>query len=284
MRSSAGRQGRIVQRVFLYLLMALLAVPFVYPMLWMIFASFKPNAELFAFPPRLLPQHWTWQGFGRLTESNPFFQQYFNSLYIAVLTTVGTIAVAALAGYAFARIRFAGANKLFVVIMCTIFLPAEVTIIPIFQWMNRLGLLDTHIPLIVVPIFGPAAVTATFLFRQFFLTLPKELEEAAALDGIGRLGTFWRIALPLARPAIGAVAIMTFLRSFNMYFEPLIYLRSPQLLTVGVGLTRYQDNFGEPLFNTQLAATSLAVLPILIVFVLAQRQFVEGLSQTGLKG
>lgn len=163
-------------------------------------------------------------------------------------------------------------------------IPGEVTIIPIFRWVAQLGLMDTHWPLIIVPIIGPPCVIGVFIFRQFFLSLPGELDEAGRLDGLGRLGTFRRIALPLAGPAIAAVGIMKFLSSFNMYFEPLIFLRSEERFTVGIGLTHYQDNYGEPLYNTQIGATALTIIPVLLVFLFAQRQFVEGLAHTGIKG
>lgn len=278
------RRRTIARALLLYLLLGVLSIPFLYPTLWMIFSSFKPTSEIYAVPPTLLPTNWTLEGWSKVFTANPFAQQYFNSLYMSVVITVATIFIGAMAGYAFARIRFRFAGVLFVVLLSGIMIPQEVTIIPIFQWVNSLGLMNTHWPLIILPIFGPGSVIATFIFRQFFLGLPLELEEAGRLDGLGRLGMFGRIAMPLAGPAIATVAIMTFLKSFNTYFEALIFLRTPETFTVGLGLTRYQDLYGEPLWNTQLGATTLAVVPILIVFLFAQRQFVEGLSRTGLKG
>lgn len=272
-----------VAKLGLYVLLAILAIPFLYPTLWMVFSAFKPASEIFAFPPTLLPQEWTLSGWPAVFTENPFAIQYLNSLYIAVIVTALTIIVGALAGYAFARIRFPFAGPLFVVLLSAMMLPSDVTIIPIFQWANALGLVDTHWPLILLPVFGSGGVLATFIFRQFFLGLPVELEEAARIDGLGRFGIFSRIALPLAGPAVATVAILAFLRSFNMYFEALIFLKTPEMFTVGLGITRYQDNYGEPLWNTQLGATTLTVIPVLIVFLFAQKQFVESLSNTGLK-
>ncbi|GAB3757461.1 carbohydrate ABC transporter permease [Microlunatus parietis] len=287
MRSELRRRRltrRILIHAVLYGLLALLAVPFVYPTLWMLFSAFKPAAEIFAYPPRLLPQTWTLDGVGKIFTANPFARQYLNSLYLSTVITISTVIIGSAAGYAFARIRFPFAGPLFLILIATIFLPGEVTIIPIFRWVNQLGLMDHHLPLIILSVFGSGSVLATFIFRQFFLSLPVELEEAGRLDGLGRIGLYRLIALPLAGPAIAAVSIMTFLNSFNMYFVPLIFLRTPELFPVGLGLTRYQDGYGEPLYNTQLGATTLAVLPVLIVFLFAQRQFVEGLSRTALKG
>lgn len=270
-------------KVALYALLAIAAIPFVYPLLWMVFSSFKPASEIFATPPTLLPDRWTFDAWPRVFTENPFLQQYANSLYIAVVVTLLTIVVAALAGYAFARIRFPFAGGFFLLLLSGMMLPPEVTVIPIFRWASDLGLIDTHWPLILLPVFGSGGIVATFVFRQFFLGIPEEIEEAARLDGLGRLHIFWQIAMPLAGPAIATVAILQFLRSFNTYFEAIIFLKTPEMLTVGVGLTRYQDMYGEPMWSTQLAATTLTVIPMLVVFLFAQRQFVESLSRTGLK-
>jgi multiple sugar transport system permease protein len=268
----------------LYVLLAVMSIPFVYPTIWMILAAFKPSNEIFATPPSLLPREWTLEGVSKIFTVVPFAQQYFNSLYIATVVTAASIIICALAGYAFARIRFPFRSGLFLLLISALMIPGEVTIIPIFRWVAQLGLMDTHWPLIIVPIFGPQCVIGVFIFRQFFLSLPDELEEAGRLDGLGRLGLFRRIAFPLSGPAVAAVGIMKFLNSFNMYFEPLIFLRSEERFTVGLGLTQYQDNYGEPLYNTQIGATALTIIPVLIVFLFAQRQFVEGLARTGIKG
>ncbi len=283
-KTSAGSRVRSrVNKVVLYFLLVVLAVPFLYPTLWMLFSSFKPTSEIFGFPPKLLPQDWTLAAWPAIFTENPFLRQYANSLYIAVVVTVLTIVVSALAGYSFARIRFRFAGPLFLLLLSGMMLPTDVTIIPVFQWANQLGLTDTHWPLILLPVFGSGGIVATFIFRQFFLGLPVELEEAARLDGLGRLQIFWRIAMPLAGPAVATVAILQFLKSFNMYFEPLVFLKTPEMFTVGLGLTRYQDQYGEPMWNSQLGATTLTVVPVLIVFLFAQRQFVESLTRTGLK-
>lgn len=274
----------VARRIGLYAILLIAAVPFLYPTLWMVFSSFKPNNEMFAIPPRLLPQQWTLEGMRDVFTLTPFLQQYWNTLYMAVLITVGSIVVGALAGYAFARIKFPGASVVFLLMISSMFIPAEVAIIPIFQWVTKLGLMDNHIPLIVIFTLGPTSVISVFIFRQLFLSLPLELEEAGRLDGLGRMGLFGRIAMPLAGPAIGAVAIMKFLAAFNMYFEPLIFIRDANALPISVALTRYTSGYGEPLYNAQLGATALSTIPVLIVFLLAQRQFIEGLSRAGLKG
>jgi multiple sugar transport system permease protein len=250
----------------------------------MVTSSFKPISQIFAFPPELLPRQLDTEAYRQVFTLQPFARQYFNSAYIAAIVTVGTMAIASLAGYAFARIRFPGQNALFLVVLTGLLIPAEVTIVPLLQMCLKLGLVNTHWPLIIVPIIGAPSVVATFIMRQFFLSLPVELEEAARIDGLGRFGMFWRIALPLSRPALGAVAIFTFLHSWNLFLEPIVFLSSPEKFTLPQALTQFVDAYGGPMWNVQLAAASLTALPVMIVFVLAQRQFIEGLAHTGLKG
>jgi len=188
-------------KVVLYGVLMVLAIPFVFPTWWMVTSSFKPVSEIFAYPPSLWPSSPRLEAYQRVFELQPFERQYVNSLYIALVVTLGTMAVASLSGYAFARIRFRGQNVLFLVVLAGLLIPSEVTIVPLFQMFLRFDLIDTHWPLILVPIFGAPSVLATFIMRQFFISLPMELEEAARVDGLGRFATFWRIVLPLSRPA-----------------------------------------------------------------------------------
>lgn len=272
------------RKVVLYGLLSVLAIPFVFPTWWMITSSFKPISQIFAFPPELWPSDPTLDGYVGAFTAQPFALQYFNSMYIAIVVTVGTMLFASMAGYAFARIRFRGQGILFLVVLTGLLIPAEVTIVPLFQMFNSWGMIDTHWPLILVSTFGAPSVLATFIMRQYFITLPVELEEAARIDGLGRWRIYWSIALPLSRSALAAVAIFTFLHVWNLYLEPTVYLQTPELFTLPQALTRYTDAYGGEMWNVQLAAATLTALPVLIVFVFAQKQFVEGLAQTGLKG
>jgi multiple sugar transport system permease protein len=271
------------RRIALYIVLVLLAVPFVFPTWWMITASLLPANEVLSYPPKLFPTSPRWENYATAFRDYPLAQQYFNSLYIAVIVTVSTMFVASLAGYAFARIRFRG-DKLFVIVLVGLLIPSEVTIIPLFRMVDSLGLTNTHWPLIIIPIFGAPSVLATFVMRQFFITVPDELEEAGRLDGLGRFGLYRRIALPIARPALAAVAIFTFLNTWNFFLEPLVYLTDKSMFTLPLALTQYVDVYGGNIWNVQLAASVTTVLPVLAVFIVAQRQFVEGLAQTGLKG
>jgi multiple sugar transport system permease protein len=270
-------------KIACYAVMVVLAVPFVFPTWWMITASLLPANEVLAYPPKLFPASPQWENYRTAFTDFPLAQQYFNSLYIAVLVTLGTMFFSSLAGYAFARIRFRG-EKVFGLILVGLMVPSEVTIIPLFRLVDDLGLTNTHWPLIVVPIFGAPSVLATFVMRQFFITIPGELEEAGRLDGLSRFGLYRRVALPIAKPALAAVAIFTFLNTWNFFLEPLVYLTDKSMFTLPVALTQYVDVYGGHLWNVQLAAATTTVVPVLVVFIVAQRQFVEGLAQSGLKG
>ena len=271
-------------KTLLYGLMCVLLIPFVFPTWWMVTSSVKPISDIFAFPPDLWPRRFDWTTYGKVFELQPFAQQYWNSAYIAAVVTVGTMVFSSMAGYAFARIKFPGANLLFTIVLLGLLIPSEVTIVPLFQMFLQWGMINTHWPLILVPIFGAPSVFATFVMRQFFIALPVELEEAARVDGLGRFKIFWIIALPLAKPALGAVAIFTFLHSWNLYLEPIVFLTTPGNFTLPQALTQYVDVYQGPMWNTQLAAATLTALPVLVVFIFAQRQFIEGLAHTGLKG
>jgi multiple sugar transport system permease protein len=268
----------------LYGLMCVLLIPFVFPTWWMVTSSVKPISDIFAFPPDLWPRRFDFTTYAQVFELQPFARQYWNSAYIAALVTVGTMVISSMAGYAFARIKFPFSNAIFMVVLLGLLIPSEVTIVPLFQIFLGWGMINTHWPLILVPIFGAPSVFATFVMRQFFIALPVELEEAARVDGLGRFKIFWTIALPLAKPALGAVAIFTFLHSWNLYLEPIVFLSSTQMFTLPQALTQFTDAYGGAMWNIQLAAATMTAIPVLLVFIVAQKQFVEGLAHTGLKG
>lgn len=271
-------------RIALYGLLCVLLIPFVFPTWWMVTSSVKPISDIFAFPPDLWPRRFDWSTYQKVFELQPFALQYWNSAYIAALVTIGTMIFSSMAGYAFARIKFPGANVLFTIVLLGLLIPSEVTIVPLFQMFLKWGMINTHWPLILVPIFGAPSVFATFVMRQFFIALPGELEEAARVDGLGRFKIFWIIALPLAKPALGAVAIFTFLHSWNLYLEPIVFISSRNMFTLPQALTQFTDAYGGAMWNIQMAAATMTALPVLAVFIVAQKQFVEGLAHTGLKG
>lgn len=265
--------------------LALGAVPVLLPLAWMVATSLKKEFEVFEFPPRLIPRTFEWHNYIDVMTEGLFARQYLSSLYIALLTVLGTAVVSALAGYALARLRFPGQRILLPALLTALLLPVEVIIVPLYVLTSALGWIGTQIPLVVEPIFGAPAVVGTFLMRQFFLSLPRELEDAGRVDGLGTFGVFRHIALPLARPAIATLAILTFLASWNAFLEPLVFTAGDkELATIPVGLSLMSDYFGQPVFNLQMAATTLSILPVVVIFLLAQRHIVEGISRSGLKG
>ena len=283
-RSMNAKSMRRLGRVLWYIVVVIMSIPFVFPFWWMVASSFKKPYGIFEFPPKLLPRTWDLSNFTTAFNFIPLGRHLFNSLYIAVLVTIGTIIVSTLAGYAFARIRFRGRTLLFLMLMSALMMPAEVTIIPNFLLMKTLKLTNSHIPLIILPIMGGHGVLTTFLMRQFYLNFPSDIEDAAKIDGLSVFGVYWRIALPMARPALAAVAILTFLYSWTLFLEPLILIDSLELFTVPIALRSYYDQYGQPLWGVQLAATTVSVIPILLVFVAAQKQVIQSFSLSGIKG
>ena len=278
------RTSRHIWAIVSYVCIAVLLIPVVFPLLWMLGSSLKDINEVFANPPVIIPSSFHWENYARVFEFQPFWQQYLNSLGIAIAVTVGTVVISTMSGFAFARLEFPGRDKLFILGLVGLLVPTMVTLIPLFQAARTLGWLDTPIPVIVFPLFGLQVAFGTFLMRQFFLSLPRELEDAGRVDGLNPLGRLFYIGLPLAGPAVAALAILAYLTSWNLYLEPLIYLVSPEHQTVPVAITQFRDFYSGPLWNVQMAATTLSVIPPLVVFLLAQRRFIEGISLTGLKG
>jgi multiple sugar transport system permease protein len=272
------------KKAAMYLLLILLAVPFVFPFWWMVSSAFKQPAEIFAYPPTLLPTSFSFNNFIDVFNYQPFARHYFNSLLIAAAVTIGTLFVSSLAGYGFARIKFPGKTVLFIMLLSALMLPSEVTIIPNFFFMKSLNLTNTHIPLILIPIFGAQGVIGTFMVRQFFLSLPREIEEAGLLDGASRWGLFWHIALPIARPVLAGLSILAFLYSWNLFLEPLVFIDDINLYTLPLSLRNYNDVYGAPLWHLQLTATTMAVVPVLIVYVIGQRQIIDSFASSGVKG
>ena len=264
--------------------MSLLAIPFVFPFLWMFSSSLKTPLDIFTYPPALIPADPQWNNFVEAFQFQPLGRQFFNSVYIAVIVTVGTLIIASLAGYAFARVRFPLRSLLFLLLLLGLMMPAEVTIIPNYLLMGSLNLLNSHVPLIVIPLFGANAIVGTFLMRQSFLSFPQDLEDAAMLDGLGRFGIYWRIALLLAGPTLATVGILTFLSSWNGFIEPLVFLSDRELFTIPLALGNFVDHYGTPLWHLQLAATAVSVLPVLIVYFFAQRYVINSFINSGLKG
>ncbi len=245
----------------------------------MISTSFQDLSEVFSTPPHFWPSQWHPENYTRLFQQIPMATYFWNSLVVAIATTLGHVLICAMAGYAFSRLKFPGKNLIFMTFLITMMIPPQVNIVPLFFLMKNLGWIDTVWALIVPGLFGAFGV---FLMRQWFNGLPKELEDAAVIDGCNIGHQFWHIALPLARPALAALAIFVFVNTWNSFMWPLIVTNSPELMTLPVGIATLKSSYRDVTDWTLLmAASTISIVPVLIVFMLGQRQFISGLMSGG---
>lgn len=273
--------GRVIDIVALVLLSAGAILMFM-PFMWMFSTSLRASSESFKLPPAWLPTSFHWENYSAVFQSSvPFLTFAWNSVKVTAAVTIGQVITCSMAAFAFARLRFPGKNILFILLLASLMVPGQVTIIPVFIIMRQLGLINTHLALILP---GLTSAFGVFLLRQFFLTLPQDLLDAAKIDGAGAWKTFWRIALPLAGPAISALVILTFNGSWNNYFFPLIFLNSWENFTLPLGITALRGFMGSGNPSVIMAAVAMTITPVLIVFLLAQRWFIQGVTQSGLKG
>jgi ABC-type glycerol-3-phosphate transport system permease component len=271
---------------FVYGLATIVGILFALPFLWTIGSSLKPLTEIFMFPPTLWPLEPRWQNYADVFRIAPFWRFIYNTAYITALAMIGQILSASAVAYGFSRFRFPGRDFLFLVVLSTMMLPWQVTIVPTFILFRYLGWINTFWPLIVPSFFGGGAFYI-FLLRQFFMTIPRDLDEAAKLDGASSVRIFWSILLPLAKPAIATVAIFSFIEHWNEFIGPLIFLNSVDKFTVSIGLRFFMASpfeSDEPREAILMAASLIVALPPLALFFLAQQYFVRGIVTTGLKG
>ena len=253
------------------------------PIFWMLSASLKEEGDVFLIPIQWLPDPVRWSNYPEALTFQPFWLYFRNSVIVTGLSVVGAVFSASLVAYAFARLRAPGKNILFAILLSTLMLPGEVTLVPVYLLFRNLGWLDTYRPLIVPSWFGGSAFYI-FLLRQFFLTLPTELDDAAKIDGANLFTIYWRILLPLCKPALASVAIFSFFANWNNFQAALIYLNTMEKYTIPIGLRLYLSSFGNTHWNYLMAATIVSVLPPIVIFFTSQRYFVQGTALTGVKG
>ncbi len=273
---------RLAGRALKYGLLLLCSAFFILPWVWMISTSLKNPEELAVYPPIWIPDPIRWDNYIQAFQQASLGQYIINTMLIALPSVLGAVVSNALVAYGFARVRWPGRDFVFGIVLATLILPGFVTFIPLYLVFRNLNWINSFLPLVVPNFLGNPFFI--FLLRQFFMTLPEELSDAARVDGASELRIFAQIILPLAKPALAVVALFQFIGSWNDYFGPLIYLSDKSLYTISLGIANMQSSYGFMNFAWIMAATCMSVLPIIILFFFAQRTFIEGIALTGLKG
>jgi len=276
------RLGDAAGRILATLVLLVCAAVILLPVFWMLSTSFKTRAEVLMFPPRWIPAQLQWQNYPTALSFLPFGRFFRNTAFITGVVLVADVVANSLLGYAFARLHAPGREALFILVISTMMIPYQVLMVPQYILFHLLGWIDTFRPLTIPAWFGSAFLV--FLMRQFYRAIPAELDDAARIDGCGYIGIWWRILLPLSKPALATAAIFSFTYNWNDFTAPLIYLNSPDKLTVAVGLAYFQHRYGATPWNLLMAASLVTVSPCIILFFVAQRYFIQGIVVTGVKG
>ncbi len=282
------RLQRVAGRTLLYLIAIGAGIIFMIPFVWTILSSLKTSSELFLYPPTWLPATPQPQNYAEVFNLVPFAMWTGNTMIVALISTFGAVLSAAIVGYAFARFRFPGRDLLFMITLSTMMLPVEVTLIPLYLLFSKIRWLDSFKPLIVPSFFGGGAFLI-FLMRQFIMTLPKDLDEAARIDGASYLRIFWQIIMPLSIPALATAAILTFMGNWNEFLQPFLFLNSKDKYTLAIGIKYFQEVAGqadsmEHKEHLLMAASVMMTAPIILLFFVSQRYFVRGIVMSGIKG
>ena len=269
-----------LRRYLVYGALVLIALSMLIPFLWMLSTSLMTDLEVYQFPPRFIPSVLHWSNFAEAMTMQPFGRFFLNSMVVAAASVIGQLVFCSMAAYAFARLQFRWRDKIFALYLATMMIPAIVTIIPAFLIINTFGWINTYWALFTPTL---SSVWGIFLLRQFFLTIPRDLEDAARVDGASEFTIFWKVILPLSKPALATLAIFAFMASWKDFLWPLIVTNRLDMRTVEVGIANFSNLYTTD-WPHQMAAAVVVMLPIVIVFVLAQKYFVKGITMTGLKG
>jgi multiple sugar transport system permease protein len=270
------------KKLVVYVLLVAGAVPTLLPLIWLVRSALMTSGQIFVSPVEWIPKPFAWDNFSGALTQVPFARYFLNTLIIEAGVLVGTVLSCSLAAFSFARLRWRHKNLVFGLLMSGVMLPYAVTLIPTFLFWQHLGLVNTYVPLILPHWFG-TGVFNIFLLRQFFLSIPYELDESAYIDGASPFQVYWRIILPLSKPALAVVGVFTFLGVWNDYLGPLIYLNDSDKYTLAMGLASFQGTYTAQ-WGYLMAAAAVVLLPIVLLFAFAQKYFVEGIALTGLKG
>jgi len=272
----------LVHYGIIYALLTAGAVTFLVPLVWMFVTSLKAPAQIFTYPPEWIPNPVKWENYIQALTYFPFFRYLLNTLYITTLNVIGVVLSCSLVAYGITHIRWPGRDIIFILVISVLILPYIVTMIPLYLMYKKLGWIGSFKPLWVPSFFGVWAFH-TFLLRQFFLSIPRELSDAAKIDGSSEFGIYSKIVLPLCKPALFAVVLFEFLWTWNDFLQPLVYLTDQSKYTLSLGLAFFQGTH-DTAVNLLMAASTMITIPILILFFFAQRNFIEGVTLTGLKG
>jgi ABC-type glycerol-3-phosphate transport system permease component len=285
LRQSVGRKSirKWTEDILVYLALGILGLTALMPVAFILSTSLKEMGAVFEFPPRLIPNPITFEGYQEAFKIIPLVRYFFNTLLLTAIRVLGTLISASIVAFGFARYRGPFKEILFIIVLSPLFLPEQVTLVPLFVAYKNLGWLDSYLPL-TVPFFFGGRAFFIFMLRQFFTTIPMELDEAARLDGASEFRILWQIILPLSMPALATVAIFTFMDSWNDFMMPLIFINSTENMVLTQGLARLIGQAGTTLWNSLMAAALVSVLPPLLLFIFAQRYFVQGIQMTGSKG
>lgn len=279
---AAAKGTRGIPKYFLHVFLIAASFAMVFPFIWMILNSFKSLQQLLTKPTDFWPDPWIFTNFEESWNALPFGGAYFNSIYIVILSVIGTLLTSSMAAYGLTRFDIKAGKVLLVIFLATQMIPKQVTLIPFYLLMSRIGWIDSHLALIIPAI--TASPFAIFLMRQFMINLPIELEEAARIDGAGRIRTFFQVVLPNIRPGLGALAIITALDSWNSFLLPLVLLNKTENFTVPLLLAAFRGQYGNIDYGLLMAASAISVIPMLIAFIIGQKHIVASLASAGLGG
>jgi len=280
-KEKMGSKRIKISEILAYIILTAGAISMLVPFFWMLVTSFMTTGQIFSYPPVLIPHPLYPENYSNVAKTIPVIKYFFNSAFVAIITTIGQVIISSMAAYAFARLNFKYREPLFLVLLATMMVPPQVNIIPLFFIMRELHWIDTYQALIVPGLFGGFGV---FLLRQWFKTLPAELEDAAKIDGCNPFQTYLKIAMPLALPAVATLGIFTFITSWNSFMWPLIVTNSDYMRTLPVGLAIFKGSFRETTEWGQLMACAvISVIPVIGVFLLGQKYFIKGIMMGGVK-
>jgi multiple sugar transport system permease protein len=278
--ATAHKTRRVLGKVAIYLFLSISAIAFIVPLWWQIATSLKIDEQIFTFPPIWIPDPFDWANYPEALTAIPFLRYLGNTLYISVWNVIGIVISCSLTAYGLSRLEWPGRNILFIMVLATMMLPYAVTMIPLYIVFTKLGWIGTYAPLIVPSFFGSGF--DIFLLRQFFMTIPMELSDAGRIDGASHWDIYWRIILPLAKPALATVALFTFLHSWQDFMGPLLYISSDSQSTLALGLQKFLI-LHQAEWSYLMAASTTFTIPIIIMFFLTQRTFIQGITLTGIK-